>query len=468
MARGGYGVVVVVVVVLAAGCGQAPATDQAAPDPAAVTPVADDTDSGEPAAWHLVGSSPDGRLLDLVTFGGCTDFVGWTTTEDADTVTVEARWEPDDGGACRAILLTESLRLELDAPLGDRELVGCQRPDCTATDDADALAGIGGPGTVLADATTVVVDDGLRRWAVASDGTPVWDGAGGGWPELSDGVLVEHDFDRTITALDVTTGETAWQLDGSTRGPVVGDLVVVCPPEQAGDPPPFERFVGAVSLADGTERWRVEDEGCFSDSYATDGDVIAAVDLGPGGGDGEDAGVMVLRDVVDGTVRHEVPLGSGATPTGPTAFDGGFAVAELDGDLYVVDADTGELGRHPDAGGSIVTAVGGVLLVQRGEEVVAVDASDGSDLWRHPQPWDRLPPWAAADDALFRGDGPAGELHRVDPVDGSTIWTAEVGRSPGVAVAEHDGVVYAATSTALTAVDAATGEHRWWTPLAEG
>ncbi|WP_052664216.1 PQQ-binding-like beta-propeller repeat protein [Nitriliruptor alkaliphilus] len=439
------------------------ATDVAPPAPAEP-----DVTGGEPRPWHLSGSSPDEVLLELTSSGGCTEFVGWVTEETEEAVTVEARWEPaDPGGVCRAILLIETHRLALAAPLGDRDLVGCHRADCRAVpsfEDDPAVGAGGAAGSVVTDGGSVVVDDGQHRWGFTLDGEPTWQAPGGGWPELGGSVLVEHDFQRTVTATDVRTGERIWQLDGVTRGPVVGDLVIVCPPEQIDLPPPHEAFVAAVSLADGTERWRVEDEACFTDSYATDGEVIAAVDLGRGGDDDLEAdGVMVIRDLADGGVRHEVPLGSNAVPVGPVAFDGGFAVAEHDGGaLLLVDA-AGTLTRHADVPGYVVGAVGTVLLVQQRETLVAVDAADGTERWREPSPSGVSAPFAADGTTLLRTGRDA--VERLDPTDGSVRWRAAIGRSPRVAFAEHGGVVYLATSTALLALDADTGARHWWAPL---
>lgn len=439
------------------------ATGEATPAPAEP-----DVTGGEPRPWHLAGSTPDEAVLELVSSGGCTEFVGWVTEETDEAVTVEARWEAaDPGGLCRAMLVVETHRLTLEAPLGDRDLVGCHRADCRAvpTFEEDPAVGTGGAaGSVVTDGRSVVVDDGQHRWGFTIDGTPTWLAPGGGWPELGGSVLVEHDFQRTLTATGVRTGEPVWELDGVTRGPVVGDLVVVCPPEQIDLPPPHEAFVAAVSLADGTERWRVEGEACFTDGFATDGEVIAAVDLGRGGDDDLEAdGVMVIRDLADGRVRHEVPLGSNAVPVGPVAFDGGFAVAEHDGDLLLVDATTGALTRHADVPGYVVGAIGTTLLVQQLETMVAVDAADGAELWREPSPTTAQPSFAADATVLLR-TGPD-TVERVDPADGSVRWRAAVGRTPRVALNEHDGVVYLATSTALLALDADTGSRHWWAPL---
>lgn len=262
-------------------------SDSSSPDTPvedAAGPAAGELESlpGEAEKWELTGSSPDGRLLTLVTTGGgCSTFQGWVSHEDADRVHVEARWEHSGEEVCRAILLGDQLTLRLEQPLGDRQLTGCERDDCLAPPDDEEPAAPSNQVSVADDALVVTGTD--TTWSIApSDGTVRWERARDGyWSRAVDGRVLRYDHFDHIEMLDAVTGETRWEADDVTLAGIEGDEVVVCPREQALDHGPRAAFRGALSLDDGSWLWR--DEGASCTTGAADGDEpeVPDVDLDP-------------------------------------------------------------------------------------------------------------------------------------------------------------------------------------------
>ncbi|MEX0683021.1 MAG: hypothetical protein WD904_10045 [Dehalococcoidia bacterium] len=82
-----------------------------------------------PTGWRLA-EEPSGNTLELsVAVGGsCESFHGINVIETAESVSIEALVRHEVGeGVCLTYLAVPRKTVELDAPLGDRELVGCAR-----------------------------------------------------------------------------------------------------------------------------------------------------------------------------------------------------------------------------------------------------------------------------------------------------------------------------------------------------
>lgn len=128
--------------------------------------------------------------------------------------------------------------------------------------------------------------------------------------------------------------------------------------------------------------------------------------------------------------------------------------------IEMVDASTGE--TRWDADGVTLAGVDGDEVVVCPREQVdvpheeresfrgALSLDDGSWLWRDDEA-------SCTTDSIGQDEPDVPEVD-LDPV--------LVGRGLAVDLAARDGVVYVATSTAIIALDADTGERRWWTPLA--
>jgi hypothetical protein len=125
MARrsGSWWAVMLGLTALVAGCGDLPPEGVSSPEAI----ESGDELEGEPDQWWLVDATPDRQLLELTTRGGgCSEFAGWVSETNDDRVRVEARWEHAEADDCPAVLRTDTLVLDLDEPLGDRDLVGCR------------------------------------------------------------------------------------------------------------------------------------------------------------------------------------------------------------------------------------------------------------------------------------------------------------------------------------------------------
>lgn len=126
--------------------------------------------------------------------------------------------------------------------------------------------------------------------------------------------------------------------------------------------------------------------------------------------------------------------------------------------IEMLDATTGET-RWDAADVTLAGIEGDEVLVCPREQALddgprvsfrgALSLDDGSWLWRDD----------GASCTTGAADGNEPEVPAVD------LDPDQIGRSAGVDLTAHDGIVYVATSTAIIALDATTGERLWWTLL---
>jgi outer membrane protein assembly factor BamB len=166
----------------------------------------------------------------------------------------------------------------------------------------------------------------------------------------------------------------------------------------------------------------------------------------------------------DGTDRWEVSQRSRhAAPTivGNTVFltSAGItqAIDRRDGSrFWRYEAGAGQLEVSP-------TAVDGTIYVC-GDAVYALDARTGERQWSSLGREPALSGTAATSDALYAAAGDSGEggIYRIDPADGSRIWTApDVGECYTHPVVGTDHVYAVETIGRLHALDPASGRTRW-------
>ena len=156
----------------------------------------------------------------------------------------------------------------------------------------------------------------------------------------------------------------------------------------------------------------------------------------------------------------------------PAVADGTVFVGSNDGNLYAVDASTGEevwqfeTGRWVSSSPSVIE---GTVFVGSGDNTLyAVDTSTGEEVWQFETGSGIQSSPAVADGFVFvRSDD--GNLYAVDASTGEEVWQFEIRRwglsSPAVA----DGTVFVGSNTHsdgiydsyLYAVDANTGEKVW-------
>lgn len=411
--------------------------------------------STAPNEWWLNATTPDGRQL-LITsqFGGvasdCTRWEDWHIDASAERVEVEALlWRKHRPSACTDEGVARSLLLDLDDPLGERVLAGCGREDCRAEDfpgwlgdHHGRIVGVDG-GLVAADVTRVrgFDDDGRSRWDV--------DATSSGELYATSGVVVMADVHGTI-AWDAVTGERRWSAGGHPFA-ATDELVLQCA-ETGG--------IQAVDAATGQKRWRI-DVPCGS--AATSGDIIAMLTHDPDRDGGQQ---LVVANSASGEVSLQRELDDGQDDRvgaleGILAIDDGFVVGGVQADLVVLAFDGTERHRFTQPEGRPIGAAGGTVVLQSHERVSVVDLSDGHVVW------DRAT--TASHAVSFTGgmllllDGPAGRLSRLDLGTGRPDWTTTVGTSTGLAaVDDGQDTIFVQTVLAVLALDAGTGELRWW------
>jgi outer membrane protein assembly factor BamB len=217
----------------------------------------------------------------------------------------------------------------------------------------------------------------------------------------------------------------------------------------------------APESASGVEvLWLVETSGQLRTSPAV-ADGAAYI----GSGDGN----VYALSLADGTERWRFPTGDrvtfGAAISGDTVYFG-----SEDHHLYALDATTGaerwRVAIGPDPGPPAV--VDDVVLVNGGPQgrmyLVALDARDGAERWRlsHDASWPSAP--AVADGAAYIVTG--ANVHAVDLATGEERWraAAEGGDQRfGLELAVANDTVYVPGSGICHALDVESGTERWRT-----
>jgi outer membrane protein assembly factor BamB len=145
-------------------------------------------------------------------------------------------------------------------------------------------------------------------------------------------------------------------------------------------------------------------------------------------------------------------------------------ITSMDHRVYAVDASTGkEIWKTKDLGGAIVgvPAVGedGVLYIGTfAKEMIALQAQDGSEIWRFPtQDW----VWAGptlSDDKVFFGDL-SGTFYALDRASGEQAWQIQPGSSiVGTPLLTEEAIYFTTEEGALISVTP-DGTSRWQQPL---
>ncbi len=415
--------------------------------------------SVRPNEWTLVGATPDERHVLVTTlFGGvasdCTRWEGWEVEETADRVEIKALiWEKRFPSGCTDDGAVETLEVALSEPLGDRELVGCEREDCVSGEPLEWVA----PYIEAAATTTgrvVVVRNGETDVVDAGSGNaldqPTYPG-----PLLgsSNGVDIVWDGRRTI-ALDPQTGAEIWSDEGHVAS-LDDDKVLLCRGNDS-------ETIVAVTASDGAEIWTAYGP-CELTVVGEEVITIVAHDRDVDGGH-----ELVLLDATTGEqlVRRVLDDGSDDQVAG---FDGAIAVGDRvvtggpQADLVIIGPDGEELMRGPGGQGAPIGSAGGVAILSGYSSFRGIDPVTGETLWiTRDLARNKL---QVAGAAIWTLDSNEGTVARLDPLTGEPEWTAFVGISHSFAVAADETTVYVATPLALIAIDAATGDQLWWQHL---
>ncbi|MEM9749265.1 MAG: PQQ-binding-like beta-propeller repeat protein [Actinomycetota bacterium] len=423
------------------------------PTTSTMSPATTDADGRilDSSPWHFGGITPDGRhLAATVDFGGCREFDRWVVDESEVVVEVTAYvWRPVRTDVeCDSVGRQQLVQIDLERPLGERDLLGCGRNECLAVDARNANVGAG---EVVAVGDLVVAARGPgaevfdRAGELVATIDPV--GIGPTWPLGDDAFLRSAGLDSIV--FDVATGTEIWRSAGTAVG-TDDDTVYLCT-----GPGPDGLF--AADATTGEVKWSA-DVPCAHAVVHTDSVTLVAIE--PTGRNhrlvvvDSDTGAVISDEVVsdgtgDGGADFQTPIAVGDT----TVVSGGEAA------LVVFAADGTELSRGPVGLGRILGQVDGLAIIGNNGVARGVDPMSGGIVWEREFP--TFPPIVVEGGGVWLLDGPAGTVTSVDAATGGDLWTADVGLTPTFDVAAAGGAAYVVTTQALVALDAETGDVLW-------
>jgi outer membrane protein assembly factor BamB len=169
-------------------------------------------------------------------------------------------------------------------------------------------------------------------------------------------------------------------------------------------------------------------------------------------------------------IKAAVGSRAGSETTGSTGSDanGGGSREDrprtIDADTPDSDLDPGTVRWAFDTGGPVRSSpiASGRTVYLGGTDLRAVDLVGGIERWCLGNTFDteQFPATPALADGTVYAGSADGYLYAVDAQDGTDLWRHGIGGAVESALAVADGTVYASTD-ALHAVDAETGEERW-------
>lgn len=358
--------------------------------------------------------------------------------------------------------------------------------------------GVTGTPAVVGDVVYFADWEGLVYAINADDGSVIWGEKVTEVPissstAVADKVVVVGDLEGRLHALDRNDGELLWSTQLNPQGAslfaspvVVEDTVVIgmTDIEVRSEDPDFRASIVAVDLGNGDEVWRLyTDPGDVPErwvsiwsSAAYDPD-LGLIYLGTGNtnqGSGGDEDSTTDLPLADGVLAIDQATGEiawffklieedGARDLDVGASPNLFTIGDQDvvgvggksGDYLVLDRATGDLVWKTNlttggpGGGVMSTAAvsDGEIYVASNDAgtngtVLALDAEDGSILWRHevgePIYGGSM---ALANGVLYRGTF-GGTAFAVDTTDGAVLWTDDVGAPLAGGLSIVDGTLY--------------------------
>jgi outer membrane protein assembly factor BamB len=256
--------------------------------------------------------------------------------------------------------------------------------------------------------------------------------------------------DRTLYALDATSGDQKWSfsaLDGIRSTPAVVDGTVYVGSD--------DNRLYALDAASGKEQWHFEDEFAVDSSpTVTDGTVYV--------GNGNEKLYALDADTGDTEWVFEI---SGGMATTPAVVDGlvyGVSGGHP-GKVYAVDAATGTEQWRFTTVIKLYTApavvAGTVYVGSDDKHLYALNASDGSEQWSYETGpiWDSSP--AVMGKTVYVGSGKT--VYAIERTTGETVWTVETETDVASPATVAVDTVYIGTEGgALYALDIADGTVR--------
>jgi outer membrane protein assembly factor BamB len=196
-------------------------------------------------------------------------------------------------------------------------------------------------------------------------------------------IFVIGNSDGNVYALDVGTGELAWEKPFKTGHRVWATPLIVGDTVYVGS---MDRHLYALRLADGTELWNfaAPGGGAFASTPALQDGILYI---------GTFANRVYAIDADDGTEIWRFPEEKPGDSWfwGSPVLDGDIVYAvDVKGNVYALDAETGEQIWHktieekdtPVRAGAALTEDGGTLLISsENGSLYALDTADGSRKW---------------------------------------------------------------------------------------
>jgi len=268
-------------------------------------------------------------------------------------------------------------------------------------------------------------DDNYMYALDAITGAEIWKFRSGPWeiiPTINQGVLYAGSYGKKFYALDQQTGQTLWTFDQASS----------------------DFRIGSATYYNGN-------------IYTSNGDWY-----------------FYSLDASTGQLNWKTYLVAGGNPAvvNGVVYTIGMDAALANSYLYALDAATGQVKWQkniPDVNGS-PTVVNGVVYIGTGSHrVFALNAETGQDIWQAEVGWWVQSAPIVAGDILYVTVGD-GSLAAIDVASGNLLWEhglypngALGGLSPAVA---NDMVFAVDVVGRVYALDAKTGETKWWVQTA--
>lgn len=191
-------------------------------------------------------------------------------------------------------------------------------------------------------------------------------------PVVVDGTVYVGSDDGSLYAINADNGTREWSF--STRRSIFSSPAVMNSTVYVGS---ADNSLYALDIVDGSEQWSFETAGSIQSSPAV---VDGAVCIGS-----NDNSVYIV-DAADGTQQWSFET-AGSVRTSPTVVDNTIYVGSNDTNLYALNFTDS---RTPGENWSYSTdsrlfstpaVVSGVIVFGSGTDVIAVNASDGSERW---------------------------------------------------------------------------------------
>lgn len=445
-------------------------------------------------AWlslALLAWSPFIAGADLQHFAG-----SWVAYPEMDgrRATVGLKLEEDEDGALAATLVLPPLDA-WNIPLGEARLENGRLitalGEFAYDDSKDTLTGDLPAGLVPVHRVSIVLSrtDHLspppepRQYGELV--TPLWTfGTGAsvyGSPAIGEGAVYLGSDDGYVYSLEPESGSLRWKT--ATGGPVrarpaLGDGQVFVPSDDG--------RLYCLDQADGRVVWttpigtspapRSDPE---SDGYRYDHFSSAArindERVFVGTLDGE----LVVLDRETGEEKWRFPTGDAVVST-PALVGGNVVFGSFDHHVYALDAEAGEVVWRFDTGAPVVSSPAihdnRVIIGSRSYDLYGLRAADGAVDWRFYYWFSWVESSATVNGGVaYIGSSDSGMVFAIDAVTGREIWSFDTAGSPWGSPAVTDDRVYIgsvgvrgyfiAHKPGFYAIDRATGEPVWWYPV---